>query len=137
MWDFSKISLGISANIREAINVTSVCKNRHLPDKRVWDSVGGDFKLGKAYSLACNNRPECSSFKPSSWIWKVRTRPRIMFFLWQCYHLNVPVWETLASRGIDIPTFCPRCLDLNESLIHMLRIALILLLFGAPFDFQH
>jgi ribonuclease HI len=121
MWDFSKISLGISANIHEAIKVTSVCQNRHIPDKRVWDSVGGDFKLGKAYSLACNNRPECSSFKPSSWIWKVRTCPRIMFFLWQCYHLNVPVRETLSSRGIDIPTFCPRCLDPNESLIHMLR----------------
>ncbi len=29
--------------------------------------------------------------------------------------------EILASRGINIPTFYPRCLDLNESLIHMLR----------------
>uniref|UniRef100_A0A2N9IZP5 C2H2-type domain-containing protein n=1 Tax=Fagus sylvatica TaxID=28930 RepID=A0A2N9IZP5_FAGSY len=58
---------------------------------------------------------------PSSWIWKVKTSPRIKFFLWQCYHLSVPVWEILASRGINIPTSCPRCLAPNESLIHMLR----------------
>jgi hypothetical protein len=44
-----------------------------------------------------------------------------MFFLWQCYHISVPVREILASRGINIPTFCPRCLAPNESLIHMLR----------------
>ena len=29
--------------------------------------------------------------------------------------------EPLASRGINIPTFCPRCLGPNECLIHVLR----------------
>ena len=58
-----------------------ICPNRPLADKRVWDTVGGDFKLGKAYSIACNEFSECSSSKPFSWIWKVRTSPRIMFFL--------------------------------------------------------
>jgi ribonuclease HI len=28
--------------------------------------------------------------------------------------------DTLASRGINIPTFCPRCSGLNETLIHLL-----------------
>jgi hypothetical protein len=121
MWNLSILSLDISTCIREAIKATSVCSNRHLANKRVWDTVGGDFKLGKAYSIACNKFSECSSFKPFSWIWKVRTSPKIMFFLWQCYYLSVPVREVLASRGINIPTFCPRCLDPNESLIHMLR----------------
>uniref|UniRef100_A0A2N9GVI8 Reverse transcriptase domain-containing protein n=1 Tax=Fagus sylvatica TaxID=28930 RepID=A0A2N9GVI8_FAGSY len=92
-----------------------------IADKHVWDSSEGEFSLGKAYSLAWNNFSECTSLKQSSWIWKVRTRPRILFFLWQCYHLSVPIRETLATRGINIPTFCPRCLGPNESLLHVLR----------------
>uniref|UniRef100_A0A2N9G3W3 CCHC-type domain-containing protein n=1 Tax=Fagus sylvatica TaxID=28930 RepID=A0A2N9G3W3_FAGSY len=121
MWNLSTLSLDIPTCTRESIKAISVCPNRPLADKRVWDSVGGEFKLGKAYSIAYNKFSECSSLNPSSWIWKVRTSPRIMFFLWQCYHLSVPVREILASHGINIPTFCPRCLAPNESLIHMLR----------------
>jgi ribonuclease HI len=121
MWNLSTLTLAIPTSTRESIKAISVCPNRPLADKRVWDSDGGDFKLGKAYSIACNKFSECSSLKPSSWIWKVRASPRIMFFLWQCYHLSVPVREILASRGLNIPTFCPRCLAPNESLIHMLR----------------
>jgi hypothetical protein len=81
MWNLSILSLDIPTCTREAIKAISVCSNRPLADKRVWNTVGGDFKLGKAYSIACNKFSECSSFKPSSWIWKVRTSPRIMFFL--------------------------------------------------------
>jgi ribonuclease HI len=121
LWNLSTLSLDIPNHIRESIKAISVCPNRPLADKRIWDSVGGEFNLGKAYSIACNKFSKCSSLNPSSWIWKVRTSPRIMFFLWQCYHLSVPVWAILASRGINISTFCPRCLDPNESLIHMLR----------------
>jgi hypothetical protein len=121
MWDFSKISLHIPHITREAIKAITVCSTRPIADRRVWDSNGGDFNLGKAYSLACKSFDACSSLKQSSWIWKVRTSPRIHFFLWQCYHLSVPVRETLAARGINIPTFCPRCLGPNESLLHVLR----------------
>jgi hypothetical protein len=59
-----------------------------------------------------------------------------MFFLWQCYHLSVPVREILASRGINIPTFCPRCLAPNESLIHMLRDCPDSIAFWTLFDFH-
>jgi hypothetical protein len=105
MWDFSKISLNLPPITREAIRAISVCPIRSLADRRVWDLNGGDFKLGKAYALACNTQTEFYSTKPSSWIWKVRTNLRILFFLWQCYHLSVPVRETLASRGINVLPF--------------------------------
>jgi hypothetical protein len=121
MWNLSILSLDIPACTREAIKAMWICPNSPLADKCVWDTVGGDFKLGKAYSIACNKFSECPSSRPSSWIWKVRTSPRIMFFIWQCYYLSVPVQEILASRRMNIPTFCPRCLSPNESLIHMLR----------------
>jgi ribonuclease HI len=58
---------------------------------------------------------------PSSWLWKVKTSPRIMFFLWQCYHNSIPVRATLVSRGLNIDSSCPRCLGANETLIHCLR----------------
>jgi ribonuclease HI len=121
MWDFSRISLSLPSNTYEAIKALSVCPARSLADRRVWDSVGGQFSLKKAYSIACNTSSECFKTKPSDWIWNVGTNPRIKFFLWQCYHLSVPVRDTLASRGINIPTFCPRCSGPNETLIHLLR----------------
>ena len=121
MWDFSRISLSLPSSTYEAIKALSVCPSRPLADRRVWDSVGGQFSLKKAYSIACNTSSECFKTKPSDWIWNVGTNPRIKFFLWQCYHLSVPVRDTLASRGINIPTFCPRCSGPNETLIHLLR----------------
>jgi hypothetical protein len=123
MWDFSKISLTLPSNTYEAIKAISICSSRTLADRRVWDSNGGEFNLKKAYTIACNTPSEClkPKPKPSNWIWNVRTNPRIKFFLWQCYHLSVPVRNTLASRGINIPTFCPRCSGSNETLIHLLH----------------
>jgi ribonuclease HI len=121
MWDLSKISLSLPLNTCEAIKATSVCPSRPLADRCVWDSSGGEFNIKKAYSIAYNTQSECTKLKPSDWIWKVRTNPRIQFFIWQCYHLSVPVRDTLASRGINIPTFCPRCSGSNETLIHLLR----------------
>jgi hypothetical protein len=52
MWNLSILSLDIPTCTREAIKAISVCSNRPLADKRVWNTVGGDFKLGKAYSIA-------------------------------------------------------------------------------------
>ena len=80
LWNLSSLSLDIPVATREAIKAMWICPNSSLADKRVWNTVGGDFKLGKAYSIACNNFSECPSSNPSSWIWKVRTSPRIMFF---------------------------------------------------------
>jgi ribonuclease HI len=76
------------------------------------------------HDLWVGDRPlqsELVTHKSSDWIWKVRTNPRIQFFIWQCYHLSVPVRDTLASRGINIPTYCPRCSGSTETLIHLLR----------------
>uniref|UniRef100_A0A2N9ESQ0 Reverse transcriptase domain-containing protein n=2 Tax=Fagus sylvatica TaxID=28930 RepID=A0A2N9ESQ0_FAGSY len=48
MWNLSTLSLDIPTCPREAIKAISVCSNRPLADKRVWDTVGGEFKLGLA-----------------------------------------------------------------------------------------
>uniref|UniRef100_A0A2N9HIV3 CCHC-type domain-containing protein n=1 Tax=Fagus sylvatica TaxID=28930 RepID=A0A2N9HIV3_FAGSY len=66
-------------------------------DSIAWDSSDGGFSLGKAYQLARNHQNVVNGSKNSMWLWKVKTSPRIVFFLWQCYHDSVPVWDTLAS----------------------------------------
>uniref|UniRef100_A0A2N9FT32 CCHC-type domain-containing protein n=1 Tax=Fagus sylvatica TaxID=28930 RepID=A0A2N9FT32_FAGSY len=68
-------------------------------DSIAWDSSDGGFSLGKAYQLARNHQNVVNGSKNSMWLWKVKTSPRIVFFLWQCYHDSVPVWDTLASRA--------------------------------------
>jgi hypothetical protein len=80
MWDFSRISLTLPSNTYEAIKAMSICPSKPLADRRVWDSIGGQFSLKKAYSIACNTSSECFKTKPSDWIWNVGTNPRIKFF---------------------------------------------------------
>uniref|UniRef100_A0A2N9FRW2 RNase H type-1 domain-containing protein n=1 Tax=Fagus sylvatica TaxID=28930 RepID=A0A2N9FRW2_FAGSY len=41
MWNLSILSLDIPTCTREAIKAISVCSNRPLDDKRVWDTTGG------------------------------------------------------------------------------------------------
>uniref|UniRef100_A0A2N9H5A8 CCHC-type domain-containing protein n=1 Tax=Fagus sylvatica TaxID=28930 RepID=A0A2N9H5A8_FAGSY len=83
--------------------------------------VGVLLTLRRLIPLLVTLSPKLVTHKSSDWIWKVRTNPRIQFFIWQCYHLSVPVRDTLASRGINIPTYCPRCSGSTETLIHLLR----------------
>uniref|UniRef100_A0A2N9I4P7 RNase H type-1 domain-containing protein n=1 Tax=Fagus sylvatica TaxID=28930 RepID=A0A2N9I4P7_FAGSY len=86
-----------------------------FPDQEPWASTRDfDFVVEKVQA-------KLSSWKGRLLSPAVRTSPRILFFLWQCYHLSVPVRETLAARGINTLTFCPRCLGPNESLLHVLR----------------
>jgi ribonuclease HI len=119
VWDFSRISFTLPKIISDSIRAVSVCSFSNKEDCLAWDSSDGGFNLGKAYQLAC--KPSNVINGPSSWLWKVKTSPRIMFFLWQCYHNSIPVRATLASRGLNIDSSCPRCLGANETLIHCLR----------------
>ena len=55
------------------------------------------------------------------WIWKLKTLPRIQFFVWQCMHHSICVRECLSTRGMAIENSCPICLNGLESIIHALR----------------
>jgi ribonuclease HI len=120
-WDFSKISFNLPDNIRDAIRAVNVCSLSNQEDSIAWDSSDGGFSLGQAYQLARKQQNVVNRPNNSMWLWKVKTSPRILFFLWQCYHDSVPVRDTLASRGLNITSSCPRCLGQNETLIHLLR----------------
>ena len=120
-WDLSRVSMTIPTLICDSIRAVPICTTRQQEDCIAWDSCNGDFCLKIAYLLACKSPTRTSTVASPNWIWKIPTSPRICFFLWQCYHNSVPVRDTLASRGINVPTTCPRCLGTNESLFHVLR----------------
>ncbi len=120
-WDLSRISMTILTLTCESIRAVPVCTTRQQKDCIAWDSCNGDFCLKIAYLLACKSPTSTTTIAPSTWIWKVHTTPRIRFFFWQCYHNSVPGRDTLASRGINVPNICPRCLGPDESLLHVLR----------------
>jgi hypothetical protein len=79
VWDFSKISFTLPKDICDSIRVVSVCPVSNQEDYLAWDSSDGGFNLGKAYHLAC--KPSNVINGNSSWLWKVKTSPRIVFFL--------------------------------------------------------
>ena len=47
--------------------------------------------------------------------------PKIINFLWLCYHNSVPVRDVLANRGISNNNACPVCGRQGETIIHTLR----------------
>ena len=58
---------------------------------------------------------------PKLWVWKVKTTPRINFFLWQCYHSSIPIKEVLGSRGFNLDDTCELCGRDTETIIHVQR----------------
>ena len=55
------------------------------------------------------------------WIWKLKTLPRIQFFVWPCMHHSIGVRECLLARGTAIENSCSICLNGPESIVHALR----------------
>uniref|UniRef100_A0A2N9GG55 RNase H type-1 domain-containing protein n=1 Tax=Fagus sylvatica TaxID=28930 RepID=A0A2N9GG55_FAGSY len=76
VWDFSRISFTLPKIISDSIRAVSVCSFSNKEDCLAWDSSDGGFNLGKAYQLAC--KPSNVINGPSSWLWKVKTSPRII-----------------------------------------------------------
>ena len=93
-WDFSKISFTLPNDIRDAIRAVNVCSLSNQVDSIAWDSSDGGFSLGQAYQLDRKQQNVVNGPINSMWLWKVKTSPRILFFLWQCHHDSVPVWDT-------------------------------------------
>ncbi|MBA0615306.1 hypothetical protein Godav_015460, partial [Gossypium davidsonii] len=54
-------------------------------------------------------------------IWKVRVPPKVHIIVWRFLCNYVPTLHNLYNRYISTTQFCPRCLNILETLIHMLR----------------
>ena len=83
------------------------------------ESPRGEFNLKSSYRMASGLNPN-SDFN-GQWIWKLRTLPKIQFFLWKCVHNSIRVNGCLFARGMAVDARCPRCLKETETITHALR----------------
>ena len=120
-WEWRKISIVLPTNIQKEIQAMPRSWVSNEEDRLIWAaSSNGNFNLNSAYLLADQFDNSVSTFN-GKWIWKINTLPRVQSFIWMCFHESLATRERLASRGMQIETSCPLCLQAPESIIHMLR----------------
>ena len=83
-------------------------------------SLNGEFSPRNVYLLAIKENLEAPDFH-GKWIWKLQNLTKIKLFLWKCLHLSLPVKSILAHQGIGRLGGNDSYLDLEESIVHVLR----------------
>lgn len=78
------------------------------------------FFHNSAYQLANEDRATENQFQ-GQWLWKLDALPRIISFLWLCFHGSIPVKSVLVARGINCGKNCPLCIRHEETIVHLLR----------------
>lgn len=106
-WDWSKLSfLLLDSVLMELKSIPHSTLVSSMEDRLIWSGTSnGDFDLKSAYYLAINFRDPPSPFS-GQWLWKLKTLPRIKFFIWMCLHDSIGVGVCLARRGLrDLETY--------------------------------
>ncbi|KAL5555122.1 hypothetical protein UlMin_037358 [Ulmus minor] len=76
-------------------------------------------------TLACDlNNPifDSTSAGGSNWwttLWNLKLPPKIKFFLWRSCLNALPTKDNLVKRGIKILQSCPKCGEVQESVLHV------------------
>lgn len=111
------MQLELPTNIKRVIQATPIPLAARTEDKLAWKlSSKGDFDLKSAYLLTLE--PDLEVPLRGKWIWKLKTLPRIQYFVWQCMHHSIGVKECLSARGIPLDSSCPICLNGPENILH-------------------
>ncbi|XVE95650.1 hypothetical protein REPUB_Repub02eG0116800 [Reevesia pubescens] len=88
-------------------------------DKTIWSgSSSGNFSVSSAYNILINIDPEGIVWNQ---IWKLETPHRIKFFLWTLCHNQILTRENCVKRCLTLTAFCPRCNNVEETRLHLLR----------------
>ena len=120
-WNWNRISFNLLREIKEQICATPMQLWGEKEDTMIWKFTrDGEFSTALAYAQLKPESIENQIFE-GHWIWKLNIWPKIMSFLWLCFHDSVPVKQVIAKRGISCDTRCPLCRNGDESLAHMLK----------------
>ncbi|KAL5541131.1 hypothetical protein UlMin_043417 [Ulmus minor] len=111
-------------DIAEITNIT-VPRNRES-DKLWWFfEKKGSYTVKSGYKLACDlNNPifDSTSAGGSNWwttLWTLKLPPKIKIFLWRSCLNALPTKDNLVKRGIKTLQSCPRCGEVQESVLHV------------------
>ena len=120
-WDLTNLSFVFPNHILKAVRATPLRRYAVREDYRSWiSSLNGEFDSRNVYLLAIDENLEASNFR-GKWIWKLQTLPKIKMFLWKCLHMSLPMKAILTHRGIGSLGDCDSCIELEESINHVLR----------------
>nr|POF06080.1 putative ribonuclease h protein [Quercus suber] len=120
-WKLDLISFDLPDTIKNKIKALPLQEFGHKEDSLMWKYTrDAEFSTNSAYLLSIENKPTGVPFM-GKWIWKIDILPKIIMFLWLCFHNNVPVKSILAARGINCDGKCPICRFHDESITHLLR----------------
>ena len=109
VWNWELISFDLPQAIKDKIKAVPFQLYGTREDTIIWKAAkDGDFSTRSAYQLAIPSDNPGALFR-GSWIWKMDMLPKIINFLWLCYHNNVPVRDVLANRGISNNNACLVC----------------------------
>ncbi|XP_057444624.1 uncharacterized protein LOC130736864 [Lotus japonicus] len=98
-------------------------------DSLVWAATqNGLFTVRSAYHCIRDWEEQgvASSSESSSdvaWnrLWQLKIAPRYAHFVWRIIKGIVPTRQKLWNRGVRCPFSCPRCVQISESVEHVLR----------------
>lgn len=75
----------------------------------------GQFNVQSCYSSLTPTDPSITH----TWIWKLPTPPKIMYFLWLCIHHRLPTNSYLAPLSIINNNLCPHCSTAAETIQYL------------------
>ena len=127
VWDVKEngmaiLSLQLLDVIIQVIPATPFANNPEFQDSSAWVfSNNGSFSLKAAYVMAKGLNPLNLCTSPISWVWKIKSNPRIIFFFRLVSHNSIPTCEVLGSRGFTLDSYYSLCMECFESIIHVLH----------------
>ena len=121
-WDWSNLSFQIPDSILGEIrSIPHSTTSNNGNDRLTWIGDNrGDFDLKSAYAMAIDCKVGDDKFS-GTWVWKLKTLPRIKTFIWKCLHQSIGVGVCLVQRCLSESEVCPLCNNEAESILHRLR----------------
>lgn len=118
---YSNCSFSLPQDIILSISRSLEYASGTAVDEFFWkDSSSGQFSA--KYSYASLARHSSIPIEPNpSWVWSIKTIPKIKFFFWQLSLAAIPTKDHLFRKGAAVNDSCPRCLLAPESPLHALR----------------
>ena len=119
-WNWSKLPFDFPLDCKLMLQAILISHLGRGCDRIAWaDNPKGIFDLKSAYGIAMGD--DTSMAFNADWIWKLKTLPRIQFFLWKCAHNSIGVKDCLVGRGMGNDNQCAICHGGAESILHALK----------------
>ncbi|CAN1327976.1 hypothetical protein LINPERPRIM_LOCUS34304, partial [Linum perenne] len=133
-WDRMRLRELFEADSIKAIESIPIPHAVHF-DRPIWFfSPSGQYSTSSgyvfAYSFRKKKKTPPSLAAPTDailWrsVWSLCIQPKLRFFLWRLCHRILPTIEGLNARDMDLDPLCPVCLQLPETVEHILFSCLV------------